>query len=90
MVWNVFKKREMDSTPLHTYLVDYKEGTVFGVTAETPMAAEEMVNEDVFHNQTIPGIPEVRPLDMKEIKKSYPTISPKTVRQKGIWFPSGD
>lgn len=83
--WNFFKRSEVSSN-LHFYEVIFSDDVVFGVTAETGQKAEELVCDEVYHDQTIPGIPVVNELDFKEIKKKYTGASFKKVLQKGIWY----
>lgn len=59
---------------------------VFGVTAESAQKAEELIFEEVFHNQTIPRFPSTEAMDLRQVKRLFPEVSLKNVSQKGIWY----
>ena len=84
--WNIFKKGENRSNLRH-YEVNYTDFALFGVTAESAIEAEAIVCEEVFNNQTIPGIPEIKEIYKSDIEIKYKLISAKLLEQKGIWFP---
>jgi hypothetical protein len=82
-----FLKRTTSQKQLLFFQLDYNLDTTFGVTAASAKEAEEIVCEEIFHNQTIPGFPEIKELSLHEVKKQFKGVALKKVKQKGIWFP---
>ena len=83
--WDIFKKSEPQNKLLFFQLV-YQGEMVFGVTAESESEAEELVCEEIFHNQTIPGTPVIEVLSVDQVKNKFTKVSLRKVRQKGIWY----
>ena len=85
-IWNIFKKPEMPEG-LSLFKVTYESNMTFGVTAASATEAEELVCEQIFHNQTIPGTPpEVEELKLSQVKKLFSKVSLQKVLLKGVWF----
>ena len=77
-MWNFFKSKNR----FKVFEINYNNEQIFGVTAINSEEAEAMVCEQVFHNQTIPGIPTIKEVNIKEARKTYKGISTKTKR---VW-----
>ena len=86
-IWNAFKKQKPQNN-LSFFQVIYQKDMVFGVTAESVNEAEELVCEEIFHNQTIPGLPTIEVLNIDQVKNKFTKVSLKKLKQKGIWHPS--
>jgi hypothetical protein len=87
-LWNWRSKVAAPASSLGHFRIVYPAGPIFGVTAESARAAEEIVCEEIFHNQTIPGFPEVVPLDIDQALKEFPGIARGKITARGIWFPA--
>ncbi len=66
--WNIFNKTKPQNDYLFFQIV-YQGDMAFGVTAESAHKAEELVCEEIFHNQTILGTPAIEVLDLQSDKK---------------------
>lgn len=85
-IWNLFKKSKPGSN-LSFFQVTFPDGSLFCVSAASALEAEELVCAEIFHNQTIPGLPEVEALTKAEVKDRFPDLPIKKIREKGIWHP---
>ena len=84
--WSFFKKKKKIDDGLKFFQVSFQDDNIFGVTATNATEAEAIVCEEVFHNQTIPGFPEVSTLTEHQVKK-FKGVSINKAKLKGIWFP---
>lgn len=85
--WNIFRKSKPKNSLLFFQVV-FPGDMVFGVTAASVREAEEMVCTEIFHNQTIPGLPSSKTLSKDEVTSKFPNISVKKIKEKGIWYPA--
>lgn len=64
----------------------YGSELVIGVTSDSHTKAEELINEEVFHNLTIPGFPTVEELTLEKIREEFKSVPQNKVLKEGIWY----
>ena len=84
--WKRRKQEPENHLPL--FLFTYPGDLVFGVSAESSKEAEAIICEEVFHNQTIPGFPNIEELSREDVIRKFKEVSPKNIEEKGIWHRS--
>ena len=82
------RRKKEPENHLSIFLFTYQGDLVFGVSAESSQEAEAIICEEVFHNQTIPGFPNIVELDREEVRRKFRELNPKNIEEKGIWHQS--
>ena len=83
-IWDFFRPSK-PPTGLAYFTVTFAEDQVFGVTAATAQDAEALVCTEIFHDQTIPGLPTVEAIDAKTVRERFPGVASSQLQQVGIW-----
>mgnify|MGYP001545445748 CR=1 FL=1 len=82
----------MGGPSLNQYLVEFPTELayecLFGVTAFSEADALDLIAEQVFHHQTIPGKPTIKPVPPFWKRRSLAIRIPRgTATKRGIWHP---